>query len=73
MKNITIKRVFAFVMCMMICIPLLFGCSSQKQQVIEPLQAEKINTFSFDLLGGTDVMPIGGFYVTKRRDADHHK
>lgn len=62
MKSRNMKRIFAFVMCVMLCIPLLFGCRKQELHVIEPLALEEVDTFSFDLLGGTDVMPIGGFY-----------
>ena len=61
MNNKTMRGFFAFAMCISVCIPLLFGCGSQKP-VVEAFPAEEVVTFSFDFLGGTDVMPIGGFY-----------
>ena len=62
MKRSMFKRIFSFALCLVMCIPLLFGCSKQEQQNVEPLEKEEIDTFSFDILGGTDVMPIGGFH-----------
>ena len=62
MKYCNLKRVFSFVLCFVVCIPLLFGCSKQEQQAIAPMEKEAVDTFSFDILGGVDVMPIGGFH-----------
>lgn len=45
---------------MMLC---LAGCAKEADKVvIEPMDAEKSVGISFDLIGGQDVMPIGGFY-----------
>ena len=62
MKCSKLKRIFSFALCFVVCIPLLFGCSKQEQQAIAPMGREEVDTFSFDILGGVDVMPIGGFH-----------
>ena len=43
---------------------LLLGCSDKAEETvsIEPMEAEEANSFSFDFIGGKDVMPIGGYY-----------
>ena len=56
MKSTKLMRVISLVMCLMICLPLLFGCGNETHE-IESLEREEADTFSFDLLGGTDVMP----------------
>lgn len=39
------------------------GCSGKEQEVvIEQMEAEEATTFGFDFLGGSDVMPISGYY-----------
>lgn len=45
----------------------LFGCANQghtekENTVIEPMEAEKAPSLSFDIIGGSDVMPIAGYY-----------
>ena len=55
-----IVRILALCMAIVLC---FCGCSqSDKEVKIEPMEPEKVNTFSFDFIGGTDVMPIGGFH-----------
>ena len=61
MKCSKLKRIFSFVLCLIVCLPLLFGCSKQQSEVAQ-LEREEVDTFSFDILGGVDVMPIGGFH-----------
>lgn len=45
---------------------LVCGCAvttgGGEKKVIEPMEKEEINTVSFAITGGKDVMPIGGFY-----------
>ncbi len=38
-----------------------WGCDSSEASV-EPMEAEEINTLTFDAIGGEDVMPIAGYY-----------
>lgn len=65
MKNRYVKRsicaTLAFVMIASVC-----GCSNDKQAAanieITSMEAEEVDSYSFDFIGGTDVMPIGGFY-----------
>ena len=44
----------------------LFGCGKQTEEtakvVIEPMEVEEVYSCSFDIMGGDDVMPIGGYY-----------
>ena len=39
----------------------LCGCGKSKE-VIQPMNQEKAYSFSFPIVGGKDVMPIGGYY-----------
>lgn len=42
----------------------LSGCSALGDNVkIEPMEVEKAPAISFDIIGGTDVMPIGAYYI----------
>ena len=45
---------------------LLGGCSWQQKASgkaeLEKMEAEKVNSVSFDIIGGKNVMPIGGYY-----------
>ena len=41
------------------------GCGVRKEaekKVIEPMEIEKVATYSFDFIGGKDVMPITGYH-----------
>lgn len=42
----------------------LTGCGKQADQTedVEPMEAEEVHSYSFDIIGGKDVMPIGGYY-----------
>ena len=45
----------------------LFGCANKgdtkkENTVIEPMEAENAPSLSFDIIGGSDVMPIAGYY-----------
>lgn len=50
----------------LLTLTLLCGCSLQqaesKKVELEKMEAEKVNSVSFDIIGGKDVMPIGGYY-----------
>lgn len=59
------KRITALLMAMTMGAAMLSGCASEEtggKVEIEPMEAEESYAMSFDLLGGKDVMPIGGFY-----------
>lgn len=65
MKNRNVIRgiciVLSAVMFASVC-----GCSKREQAnattEMAPLEVEQADAYSFDFIGGTDVMPIGGFY-----------
>ena len=39
------------------------GCGSKQEKTnIEPMEAEEPDVYGFEFLGGTDVMPIAGYY-----------
>lgn len=47
----------------------LVGCDNQKEVVeIQPMEVEESVAISFDIIGGKDVMPLGGFYGPKESD-----
>lgn len=57
-------RVMALLMTCTLVAGMLVGCDSKAEQKveIEPMEPEESYAVSFDLIGGKDVMPIGGFY-----------
>ena len=68
-------RIFSRSICIVLCGAMLLsliGCQSKetaKNQSsgnetvkIEPMEVEEVDVVGFDFLGGTNVMPIGGFY-----------
>ena len=60
-----IKRATAVFLSMTMTACLLSGCGAKETDSkveIEPMEAEESYAVSFDILGGQDVMPIGGFY-----------
>lgn len=46
----------------------LCGCQSQKETVIEPMELEEVYSYSFDIIGGSDVMPLLGYWGPKVSD-----
>lgn len=61
MKNIirSISCVLIIVMLALMCT----ACGTEKSTVqIEPMELEEVYTLSFDIIGGSDVMPICGYY-----------
>ena len=45
------------------------GCVKEEEVVtIEPMEKEEVASYSFSLIGGNDVMPIGGFYGPYRSE-----
>lgn len=62
MKSKKILRILSggLIACMLLT---QFGCASETTKVkIEPMEPEESYAISFDILGGKDVMPIGGYY-----------
>ena len=50
----------SLVLCMF---ALQIGCAKQETHIeIEPMEPEQSHAISFDIIGGKDVMPIGGYY-----------
>lgn len=70
MKHKIFVRGISMVLCGVMVLSLC-GCDSKHDKanahqdniaLIEPMEIETVNTYGFDFLGGTDVMPILGFY-----------
>ena len=64
MKKGRIKKIIRLAVPLSMTAVLLLGCSDKTTNTvsIEPMEAEKADAFSFDFIGGNDVMPIGGYY-----------
>ena len=63
MKYSKIKRRISVILCAVIAGLLLVACTNSGKKVeIEPMESEEIDNYSFDFIGGTDVMPIVGYY-----------
>lgn len=63
MKYKNWKRGLGTLLCVAVMSTLFVGCGKKEEEVaIEPMEIEEADTFSFDLIGGTDVMPIGGYH-----------
>ncbi|MDD6478815.1 MAG: hypothetical protein PUF48_03245 [Oscillospiraceae bacterium] len=56
--NKILFRILALCLAISLC---FCGCSSSEKVVIEPMKPEKPDVFSFDFIGGNDVMVIAGF------------
>ena len=54
------KRIACLALCILLSASLLTACSG-KNPDIQPMEAEEAVNFSYDYIGGTDVMPIIGF------------
>ena len=70
MKHKHVARGISMILCGAMLIS-CFGCSLENRTgdvqpeenvVIEPMEIEDVDTYGFDFLGGTDVMPILGYY-----------
>lgn len=56
------KRIVGTTLCATMLLSVC-ACSQQKDVAqIEPMEAEEVHAVSFDFLGGSDVMPISGYY-----------
>lgn len=58
-------RIVAGSLAMVMAISSLMGCSAKKETVsvdIKPMEAEEIYSYSFDMIGGSDVMPLTGYF-----------
>lgn len=79
MKNKYLYRIICTMLASILLIQLV-GCSnsgnnlghgaskevSEETKKIEPMELEEVHTYSFDYIGGTDVMPIMGFFGPTR-------
>lgn len=45
-----------------VCMFAQTGCVKQTRVEIAPMEAEESHAISFDIIGGKDVMPVGGFF-----------
>ncbi len=61
MKTKTVKRVLATGLLTAMVFSLC-SCGSSKVASIEPMKEEEVHSLSFDVIGGDDVMPIGGYF-----------
>ena len=61
-----VKRKYIWVVLAVFGMPLLAstGCSQKEKEavVIEDMETEAVPSYSFDYIGGKDVMPIIGYY-----------
>ena len=60
MKNRIISAALVLVLIASMC---LTGCASEEETAVKvvPMEKEESNAFSFNFIGGKDVMPIGVF------------
>lgn len=58
------KRVITGILCAAMLVSAFTGCAKEEEKkvVIEPMEAEVPDVYGIDFLGGTDVMPIAGYY-----------
>ena len=71
MKNKILTRITSAILIMATMLSLV-GCDSDNNvattinpdeiAVMEPMELEEVYSYSFDFIGGSDVMPIGGYY-----------
>lgn len=74
MKNKYLHRISS-VLAVCLVITLLSGCgqtSVAETNKIEPMEAEKVLSYSFDITGGDDVMPLVGYYGPYRTPYGHN-
>ena len=63
MKYRKLKCMVCVMFCVVLVGLLLAACTNVgKTAAIEPMESEEIEQYSFDFIGGTDVMPIVGYY-----------
>lgn len=69
MRNRKIVRCIGAALAVVMSLSTLVGCSKKAEEVvIEPMEAEESVAISFDIIGGKDVMPLGGFYGPKEAE-----
>lgn len=56
-----IGKIASFIMVMSVVMSILIGCADQ-YTVTEKREAPQVNAVSYDIIGGDDVMPVGGFW-----------
>ena len=55
------KKILSLALCLLMAASLFTACGKEKTPKIEPMELEEVVNFSYDFIGGTDVMPIIGF------------
>ncbi len=64
MKYSKKKRIVSGLLTATMMLGLLSGCATtSSKNAMEPMEAEESAAISFDIIGGKDVMPIGGYYI----------
>ena len=58
-----LKRLMGCVFAGTIVLGALNGCAKEEAVQIEPMEIEEVDTYSLDIIGGSDVMPIIGYYT----------
>lgn len=61
MKN-KFTRLFCGALATVMAVMMLSGCSD-REVAVEPMEREEVASHSFDIIGGDDVMPLGGYYM----------
>ena len=55
------KRLLCLALCALLSASILTACGTEKTSEIKPMEIEEVVNFSYDFVGGSDVMPIIGF------------
>lgn len=55
------KKILSLTLCLLMAASLFTACEKEKAPAIETMELEEVVNFSYDFIGGTDVMPIVGF------------
>ena len=67
MKYNLYKRMVCVALCAVMAASLFAACTGKKTAAIAPMEIEEAVNFSYDFIGGTDVMPIIGFMQTHKQ------
>lgn len=66
MRNKKWLRALSGTVCLVMCCSLFTACDSKvgkkAAEPMELMEVEEVDTYSFDSIGGTDVMPLGGYF-----------
>ena len=57
----SLKKIVCFVLSCVLILLTFSGCNNKSSKV-QMMEIEKVDTYSFDFIGGTNVMPITGYH-----------